>query len=43
MARIPLLELADMTPEMATVVTQVGEMTGDFTAMRSVVLISTES
>lgn len=37
MARIPLMELADMTPEMAEIVTQVGEMTGEPTGMRAVV------
>lgn len=36
MARIPLLELSEMTPEMAEIVTQVGAMTGDLTGMRSV-------
>jgi uncharacterized peroxidase-related enzyme len=36
MSRIRLLELSEMTPEMAQVVTQVQEMTGDSTAMRAV-------
>jgi AhpD family alkylhydroperoxidase len=36
MSRIRLLELSEMTPEMADIVTNVGQMTGDFTGMRAV-------
>jgi AhpD family alkylhydroperoxidase len=36
MSRIRLLELAEMTPEMAEIVTGVGQMTGDYTGMRAV-------
>lgn len=36
MSRLRLLELSQMTPEMAAIVTKVEEMTGDSTAMRAV-------
>lgn len=36
MSRIPLMELDAMSPEMAAIVTRVGELTGDWTGMRAV-------
>ena len=36
MSRIRLLELSEMAPDMAEIVTQVNVMTGDATAMRAV-------